>query len=455
MKSFDVHRGFHCISFLLCLPCFVTAANARGLATEEVGQSMDFLAPHEQVQNISRSEFSLTYGLAAVADKLDLQQQPWTWASVALVPLSQWVGSSQCFGIRTVLLCRLLVILTMNFTNKESVKMFPLWFLLSFQMTLQALLMAVWNRRNLRCGRWRDMRNWLLCLTPVWFLQLGMSLFAFKETSVSAIQILRSVMPVMSFVVEKTMYDDPETVSWKLVASMLVVVAGTALYGYSSISVTPIALMFVLLNCVFTVGSTVARRHFLKNPEFTVSLPMAMSSAAISMVPLTLVTACATGELAEWPSALSNASPTAWFLATMSGLVAGCFDMLRGRSQQTISATSDLMYQNLVKVMIIVMGIFMFSDSFTITSLFALAISFGGCAWYGYLRLSEKPGNRKNDMRADANTGFAAGPQSDRINRLGYIFMETALPHQTNVASIVSTTVSSPNPKLAQPLLAC
>jgi len=314
-----------------------------------------------------------------------------------------------------VLITRLMVILSMNFVQKEAVMAFPCWFLLAYQMALQVVLIGAYNFKQMKCGKWSDLGKWLLYMTPFWVAQLITSLYAFKVTSVSTIQIIRSVLPLMSFAMEKTLYGNPKTVSMGLIASMFMVMAGTTLYGYSSASVTAVALMWILTNSVFTVVATVFRSKFMKDKNFTVSTPLAMCSVTSAAIPLVFVSAYVTGETEQWNHALFDTPPTAWFFATMSGLVAGCFSFLQFRCQKVISGTSDLMFQNFVKIFIIIMGIVAFGDSFTMESLAGCTIALGGCAWYGKERMGKEVAGDKvksGDLKEPLMSKISVSSQS-------------------------------------------
>jgi len=238
-------------------------------------------------------------------------------------------------------------------------------------------------------------------MTPFWVAQLITSLYAFKVTSVSTIQIIRSILPLMSFAMEKTLYNNPKTVSTTLILSMVMVIVGTTVYGYSSASVTPIALMWIFTNSVMTMVATVFRSKFMKDKSFTVSTPLAMCSVSTSAIPFIIVSAYLTGEMEQWHHAATATAPTAWFFATISGLIAGCFSFLQFRCQKVISGTSDLMFQNFVKVFIIIMGIVAFNDSFTAESLAGCIIALGGCAWYGQCRLGKEVADNKSVAASD------------------------------------------------------
>lgn len=150
----------------------------------------------------------------------------------------------------------------------------------------------------------------------------------------------------------------------------------------------------------------------MKDKSFTVSTPACMCSVSTTAIPFICVAAALTGEMDQWSAVIANTSSTAWFWATMSGLVAGCFSFLQFRCQKKLSGTSDLMFQNAVKVFIIIMGMVAFGDSFSMESFFACVLALGGCAWYGILRKSEVGGNKAHGrdlqeplMKVEENKG--------------------------------------------------
>lgn len=326
---------------------------------------------------------------APLAFQLNIEHDPSIWSVAVLIPLSLYICAHDSIGMGAVLLTRLMVIVCMNFVQKESVAFFPVWFLLGYQMALQVVMIGLYNFRNLKVGKWIDLWRWLVWMTPFWIGQLITSLYAFKAASVSAVQIIRSVLPLLSFAMEKTLYNDPKHVSVSLVLSMVLVITGTTLYGCSSASVTAEAFMWIFINSFFTVVATVFRSKFMKDKNFSISTPMCMCSVSTTAIPFICVAAALTGEINQWPAVIANTSCTAWFWATISGLVAGCFSFLQFRCQKKLSGTSDLMFQNSVKVFIIIMGMVAFGDSFNIESFFACSLALGGCAWYGVLRKSE------------------------------------------------------------------
>lgn len=269
------------------------------------------------------------------------------------------------------------------------------------------------NFHALSVKSYTDLGKWLGVLGPMWVLQLATSLYALQVTTLSTLQVLRGALPIFSFFIEKMMYGVPETVSLSLVLSMLLVAAGLFLYDITSASVTMWGILFIFLNCSFTVGVTVGRRHFLKNKEFGVSLPAAIVTLNFVSVIGCLIIGLVTGEASQWLPALQKATPTNLFWLFISGLFSGCFSLLQGRSQEDISATSDLMYQNFVKIVVILLGVVAFGDKFTILSGFSGAAALAGCAWYGHVRLASECAASSAEAKSNAVQPVSSPPDAE------------------------------------------
>jgi len=89
---------------------------------------------------------------APLASQLNIESDPSIWSMAVLIPLSLYICADDSISMKAVLLTRIMVILCMNFVQKESVASFPVWFLLGYQMALQVVLIGVYNIRNLKVG---------------------------------------------------------------------------------------------------------------------------------------------------------------------------------------------------------------------------------------------------------------------------------------------------------------
>eukprot|EP00959_Pyramimonas_sp_CCMP1952_P236381 4939846-Pyramimonas_sp.AAC.1 len=89
----------------------------------------------------------------ARAYELNIFDNPSIWSVAVLIPLSLHICSNPKSSLGAVMSIRLLVVLCMNFVQKESVMAFPPWFLLLYQMVLQVVLISAYNYRQLSCGK--------------------------------------------------------------------------------------------------------------------------------------------------------------------------------------------------------------------------------------------------------------------------------------------------------------
>merc|ERR1719487_1204713 len=111
-------------------------------------------------------------------------------------------------------------------------------------------------------GKWSDVLNW----SVVPFLFAGMlctSMWAFKMTTMSTVLILRNVLPLFSFAIEKYTFNVPAMVTTPLVLSMFLALIGTIMYGVFNISVTTVGALVIIVNCMTTVMDRVLQRYFL------------------------------------------------------------------------------------------------------------------------------------------------------------------------------------------------
>merc|ERR1719206_1421683 len=94
----------------------------------------------------------------------------------------------------------------------------------------------------------------------------------------------------------------------------------------------------------------------------------------------------ATGGDAEW------SDPQCLVLLLLSGFVGLGINYLGFETQRAISATSFFVLQNVTKLAVVGMGVFMFGDPLTRLTAMGIMLSVSGSALYGYsqMRLSEE-----------------------------------------------------------------
>merc|ERR1719291_762320 len=278
--------------------------------------------------------------------------------------------------------------LAMNILNKRAAQAFEgTCLLVTMQMLVSVLVIVCMERDKLKVDKWADFLRWLI--VPFAFAgMLGTSMFAFKEASLTTILIIRNILPILSSGFEKVLFNQPESVCWKVVMSLLVTLAGSVLYGFVDVSATNLGKMLILVNCAFTIVDRLVQAKLLKgNKDFSISIPMCMLlNNALGIVPM-MVLAAIKGEVAHWGHTLASAGPDTWFLVMMSGLCGASLGYVGLRMQQLVSGTTVLVMQNFNKLLIIGLGMFLFHEHITTLSFLGCLVSLLGCFAYGYLRL--------------------------------------------------------------------
>jgi hypothetical protein len=125
--------------------------------------------------------------------------------------------------------------LAMNVLNKRAAKEFEgTCLLVIIQMLVSVVVIVCMERDKLKMDKWADFVRWLV--VPFAFAgMLGTSIFAFKEASLTTILIIRNILPILSFGFEKAVFNQPESMCWKVVMSLAVTLIGSVLYGFADI----------------------------------------------------------------------------------------------------------------------------------------------------------------------------------------------------------------------------
>lgn len=301
-----------------------------------------------------------------------------------------------------------------NLLNKEAASSFSaMCLLVIIQMWIANIVVIVVRFDDLQLPSLRDFFRWL----PVSFLisgMLGTSIFALEGTTVSTVNIIRNVLPIVTFVLEKLLFNSPRLVKPGHVLSMVLTLFGTTLYGLSNFSVTSWSLIMILLGTVLTVVDKLLQRHLLMSPDFKQPLAMCMiMNNTFGMLPLFLV-AILTRETKAWPYVLDTSPWSTWILLVGSGLSGCCLGFYGLAVSRLITAASVLMLQNMSKVLVILLSVLMLGDDLSGLSAVGCAMSMAGSAWYGYVTLVS--GQEASELSSD-NADPALVSNSDSPQR--------------------------------------
>jgi hypothetical protein len=213
------------------------------------------------------------------------------------------------------------------------------------------------------------------------------SIKSLKELSLSGVLILRNILPLLTFCVEKLLYDSPAHVTSSMVLSMVAALLGTIMFGVWNVAVTHNGIFFIVANCGLTAVDRILQRHFLQDPNFRVSLPLCMVWNNLIGAILICVFAYGNGELFLWAKLANDASSMAWIIVCVACFGGCSLGYLGLKCQKLVSATSFLMLQNLSKVFLIVVGMAYYGDHVWGISALGCALSMSGAMWYGHERL--------------------------------------------------------------------
>lgn len=303
-----------------------------------------------------------------------------------------------------------------NLLNKEAASSFSaMCLLVIIQMWIANVVVILVRFDDLQLPSARDFVRWL----PVSFLvsgMLGTSIFALEGTTVSTVNIIRNVLPIVTFILEKILFNSPRLVRPGHILSMVLTLFGTTLYGISNFSVTTWSLVMILLGTLLTVVDKLLQRHLLMSPDFKQPLAVCMiMNNTFGMLPLLLV-ALMTGESKVWPRLLEVSPWGTWMTLVGSGLSGCCLGFYGLAVSRLITAASVLMLQNMSKVLVILLSVLLLGDDLSGLSALGCVLSMLGSAWYGYVSLS----NRQAEALLEAREACGQGQvKEDARERAG------------------------------------
>lgn len=317
-----------------------------------------------------------------------------TWVAVALVPFFFWVAFSRKPWPSLVIVSWMVVQIAMNLLNKMAAVYFKSTFLcVAIQMAIATIMLVTIEFRSF-AGRRQDALKWSAVV--VFFSGiLSSSLWSFKKVSLSTVLILKNMLPIFEFGIEKFIV--PAHINKGVVftcpvfASLLVAVVGIALYGVFNVSTSNydtqlIGYLLITVNCIFTIMDRTTERFLLKSDDFKMTKPtcLAMNNGVgtIIMVSVSL------GTQEPWMETFVETTPLTWFWVLMSSVCGCCFGYLGIRTYQLVPATTSLVLQNFCKMLTVIISVFVFADDFNPIMALGCVLAFTGMISYGTLQLN-------------------------------------------------------------------
>jgi len=312
------------------------------------------------------------------------------WPLAVFIPLFLWIATSDHASIWLVIPAWVFGGILMNIVNKVAAVIFPESFLLVLlQMSFAIVFLLLVEMRKMTCNSWLDVAKWMV--VPFLFSGiLATSLLSFKKASLSTVMICRNVLPFITFSIEKVFQNTPATVSGSLMLSMISTLAGVVLYSVSQskhAADSSEGMLLVYINALFCACDRLCQSNLLKSNGFGASISFCLLlNNLVGMVPI-LMLAVATGETQGWHHALTKSQPITWLWVSLSCCCGFCLGYLGLKTQRAVTATTSLMLQNIVKVLLIFVGVMCFGDVLDMPAMAGCSIAIVGGLWYGFLRL--------------------------------------------------------------------
>merc|ERR1719271_2165857 len=159
------------------------------------------------------------------------------------------------------------------------------------------------------------------------------------------------------------------------------------MYTHWNVSVTTRSISLGLLNCMLIAVDRSLQSYLLKRHDFSMSPSMcAFVNNVFGILPM-LVLAMASDEIQHWTSAVNEASRTSWCWVLISGCCGCSLGYFAVLTQKFLSATTFLMLQNLNKIVIILLGVFVMHDQMPQLSALGCGLSLLGSYYYCCLQL--------------------------------------------------------------------
>lgn len=298
-------------------------------------------------------------------------------------------GNNNGNHLITIVLFWMCMSLLMNLLNKQCTILLKC----PFTLVLIQMLVAIppLARTPLSGIRKKDLWRWC-ALALLFGVILCTAMFAFTHASVTYILILRNCLPLLTLPVEKALLTNAPPISIFMVASLLSIAVGSALYaryspGFSN-SMTGLA--WILFNCIASVVHRVCERSFLTS-DMTLSFEaMTLINNVVPLLPIGFL-AWVTGEIEQWMKYEHLLhSPMAISVILCSGIAGLCLGQSSIMLQKLVTATTMSVLQTMNKMFIITAAMVVFNDRFTPLSFTGCVLSLLGCAAYGMAQQAAK-----------------------------------------------------------------
>jgi len=275
------------------------------------------------------------------------------------------------------------------------------------QMAVAAIAMMITSCGKLFLVPPSQLRTWLF--VPIFFAgMLCSSFYTFEYISLSLLTIVRNLTPLVVLPTERAVMpeDKKPQLSGMVIMSLFVMIGGAAVYC-NGIEISVIGLTFAGVNMILAVSDRVIQRRLLTEECKDMSSDVcALMSNTLGMIP-TMALAMGTHEVATATGSAQWSDPQVLVLLLLSGFIGLGINYFGFETQRAISATSFFVLQNVTKLVVVGMGVFMFGDPLTSITAMGIMLSVSGSAMYGFaqMRLNDEARERVALLKKDGVEG--------------------------------------------------
>jgi solute carrier family 35 protein len=275
----------------------------------------------------------------------------------------------------------------MNVLNKTLVKDLKAPTLVTAAQMLMTVVGALITVRDKLTGTKAQCLKW--SFIPVLFSgMLVSSFFTYQYLTLSLLMVIRNLGPLVTLPIESVVMaaDKRPYVTTKMIIALLVVLASTFLYS-QKIDVSGTGIVLALLNMLLAITDRVAQRRLLTTECKDLSTETCMFlNNALGIIPC-LVLSCVFGEINQVDMKVWFGSLTT-LLLILSGIIGTGICYFALAVQREITATSFMVLQNAVRMLVVLFGVVVFVDPIGWPyQVLGLALSFVGAFAYGLAQL--------------------------------------------------------------------
>ena len=231
-----------------------------------------------------------------------------------------------------------------------------------FQCVVTCMIFGIVQRNAIRFGDWRTTLTWG-CVIPILFaMMLGTSMLALDMTTVTTVYIMRNMLPIMSYPIERYLnFPGVPRVSALLVLGMGMIACGTFFYSLPSwrVELTTSGVVILFINIIFTIFDRLLQRKWLYSYDHQADPAKKLSVAACVMLNNSLGSVfliLAAAGIGEASSAsyqhVRSLDVSAWCLLLVSCIIASSLSFAAMAIQQLIGATEMFALQNVCKMIV-------------------------------------------------------------------------------------------------------